>query len=125
MKCNNEWKISNNILLISRNDALIYKDFDISDASKETQKESNHIKNMYNNITIIENLDDAYIITTQTDNTYINNLYYDYENSQFYQNDKRLTFQIYIKNCIESIIRHIDSNTSIQLKYAMILITYI
>ena len=37
IECDNELKISNDILLISSNDALIYKHFNISDANNEYQ----------------------------------------------------------------------------------------
>ena len=54
----------------------------------------NYIKNYINNITIIKNIDNVYIITTQSNNNYINNLYYDYDNSLFDKNDKKLIYKI-------------------------------
>ena len=110
MKCDNELKLSNNILLITSNDALIYKHFNISDAYNDYQTTFKlYKKNYIDNVTVIKNIDDVYIVTTQSNNNYINNLYHDYENSLFYKNHKKLTYKIYIKNCIASIIRHLDS----------------
>ena len=54
----------------------------------------NYIENYINNITIIKNIDNVYIITTQSNNNYINNLYYDYDNSLFDKNDKKLIYKI-------------------------------
>ena len=112
MKCDKELKISNNILLISCSDASIYKHLNISDAHNDDNIQTTfkiYIKNYIDNITIIENLENVSIITSKIDNTFINELCYDYQNSLFYKNDKILSYKIYIKNCIESVIRHLNS----------------
>lgn len=42
--------------------------------------------------------------------------YYNYEESLFFANDKRLTFKIYTSNCIESVLIHINSNNANAIK---------
>ena len=91
MKCDKELKISNNILLISCSDASIYKHLNISDAHNDDNIQTTfkiYIKNYIDNITIIENLENVSIITSKIDNTFINELCYDYQNSLIYEYDK-------------------------------------
>ena len=62
-------------------------------------------------IIIINNLYNVYTKTIEINNNIFNySLHYDYENSLFNKNVKRLVYNSYLKNTIESILLYIDSN---------------
>ena len=78
------------------------------------------IKNNNNNLHFDKNDGKKYLISVEMkcDNELkisynnCNDLFHNHENSQFYKNDVRLTFNTYI----ESMIRHIDSNNENTIK---------
>ena len=92
MKCDKFLSIDNNILLRSCADKLIYKHFCLSDANNDTSKLIKLYKKTYIQfIKIIDNIDDVYIITTKTNNNFVDELHHDYNTSLFYTNEKRFS----------------------------------
>ena len=89
---------------------MLYKHFNV------THTNNFKILKLYKNtyikrIIIINNLYNVYTKTIEiNDNIFYYSLHYDYENSLFNKNIKRLVYNSYFKNTIESILLYIDSN---------------
>ena len=110
MNCSKNARIVNIKLLDNTNNILIYKHFNETHTNKF--KLLKLYKKIYLNIiTIINNLYDVYIVSRQiNDNIFYDKLYYDNENSLSNTNEKRLSYKVFLKNTIESILLHISSN---------------
>ena len=110
MNCDKNTTIDNLKLLDNTNNTLIYKHFN------ETNSDNYKILKLYKKsyatqIIIITNLYDIYTITKQINNNiFYYSLHYDFEHSLFNTNVKRLIYKNYLKNTIESLLSHINSN---------------
>ena len=110
MNCDKHTTFSNTRFLDNNNSISLYKHYNI------THTDNFKILKLYKKtyitqIIIITNLYNVYTKTIEINNNiFYYSLHYDYENSLFNKNVKRLVYNSYLKNTIESILLYIDSN---------------
>ena len=110
MNCDKHTTFSNTKFLDNNNSISLYKHFN------ETHTDNIKILKLYKKtyitqIIVITNLYNVYTKTIEINNNiFYYSLHYDYENSLFNKNVKRLVYNNYLKNTIESILLYIDSN---------------
>ena len=110
MNCDNHTTFSNTRFLDNNNSITLYKHFNITHTNNFKILKL-YKKTYIKRIIIINNLYDVYTITKQINNNiFYYSLHYDYENSLFNKNIKRLVYNNYFKNTIESILSYTNSN---------------
>ena len=110
MNCDKHTTFSNTKFLDNNNSISLYKHFN------ETHTDNFKILKLYKKtyitqIIVITNLYNVYTKTIEINNNiFYYSLHYGYEQSLFNKNVKRLVYNNYLKNTIESILLYIDSN---------------
>ena len=110
MNCDKHTMFSNTKFLDNNNSITLYKHFNV------THTDNFKILKLYKKtyitqITVITNLYNVYTKTIEINyNIFYYSLHYDYENSLFNKNVKRLVYNSYLKNTIESILSYLNSN---------------
>ena len=110
MNCDKQTTFSNTRFLDNNNSITLYKHFNITHTN-DFKILKIYKKTYIKRIIIINNLYNIYTKTILINNNIFNySLHYDYENSLFNKNVKRLVYNSYLKNTIESILSYTDSN---------------
>ena len=110
MNCDKHTTFSNTKFLDNNNSISLYKHFN------ETHTNDIELLKLYKKtyitqIIVITNFYDVYTKTIEINNNiFYYSLHYGYEQSLFNKNVKRLVYNNYLKNTIESILLYIDSN---------------